>query len=127
MNKVTQCFLNVHMSLAHQGLTAIAKSAGIKIEKLDRGNLIVFLNRRQDKIKVLAPSGVGGPIVMAYAVFDHRINLEAIQYLSLAFDGSKLNFDLALKTAVEMALVRKRSEFKKLSPLTAARLQGFAS
>lgn len=124
-NKVIQCFMNVNFANQHDGLTSIAKKAGLAVDKQEKGDLIVFLNRDQTKVKILAPSGGGGPLVLAYARFRSRIDLAAVQYLSLAFDGGKINFDEALKKAVEAALVKRetmKAAGKKVSPLTAQRM-----
>lgn len=104
---------NVHMGLSHDGLTEVAKRFKIDPRKLQPGELLLFLNRSKDKIKVFGPNNV-----LAYykTPKGSRLDLNAIQYIPKAFAASgKIDYDTALKKVLEEKL--NHSPGKHLSPL----------
>lgn len=108
---------NVHMGLGHEGLRGLAKLHRLPIEGLAQGELLLFLNRAKDKIKMV---GHGGQVI-AYFKMPHgrRLPLEAIQYIPQTFtaDG-KVDLDAAIEKHVTSALSRRAGPD---SPLTIAR------
>lgn len=71
MNRLLHVFWDTDMRCGHDGLASIAKSEGIDASTLGIGNMLCFINRAKNKIKVLAPttvmeSGGGGNIVAYY-------------------------------------------------------------
>lgn len=106
------------MGLGHDGLTLIAKKFKVNPEKLGEGEIIMFLNRGRDKLKILGKQGK----VIGYLKMPNknRIMLDAIQYIPQCFgaDGS-LNYDAAIKKALDERLAKQRA--KPTSPLVAFR------
>lgn len=109
---------NVHMGLGHDGLTLVAKKFSVDPARLGDGEIVMFLNRGRDKLKIMGKQGK----VIGYLKMPNksRIMLDAIQYIPQCFgaDGS-LNYDAAIKKALEERLAKQRS--KPTSPLQAFR------
>lgn len=105
MNRIAHCFFDVPMVNQHDGLTRIAKKeAGIDTAELSKGEMLLFLNRANDKIKVLSSIGKGPRnIVLAYwrGKPGQAIDRLAIQYIAQAFNGTAINYTDALKRAME--------------------------
>lgn len=112
---VVMIFDNVHMGLGHDGLADIAKKHRKDPARLVPGELLMFINRAKDKMKVYGPNQV-----IAYLRMPHgrRIVLEAIQYIPQAFARSgKIDYDAALKRVLEAKMAAKTGERRTLSPL----------
>jgi hypothetical protein len=111
---------NVPMGNGHHGLAEIArKVAKIKVEELGSGEVIMFLNRAKDKLKIVGSRGV----VLGYLKMPkgQRIMLEAIQYIPQTFGSSgALNYDKALEKALVQRLQRERGKIH-LNPLQVVR------
>ena len=104
---------NVNMGLGHDGLTALAMKLGIDPSKLQAAELILYINRAKDKIKILGKEGK----VLGYLRFPKgkRISTEAIQFIPQTFsDSGEINYDAALKEALGKIL---GGESKTASPL----------
>lgn len=102
--RVLQVFLHSDMRCGHEGLAILAKEAGIDVTKLAHGQYVVFVNSASDKIKLYATSHV-----VAYMQLPkgQKFDLRVISEIPKAFNGSgKLDYDKALKGAVEGALQR---------------------
>lgn len=100
---IKKVFENVHMGLGHIGLAKlIEKESGIKVEKLAQGDLILCLNRRGDKLKMLGHQGM----VLAYLKMPQgqRIMKEALQFIPATFGGTKFDYDLAVRRAISLRL-----------------------
>jgi len=105
--KAIQCFKNVHMGLGHAGLNQIAKeTANIDVEKLNNQEYLVFINRKQDKIKVLCMVGTA-PFRKPgffYVNYGRRLVMEAIQYIPRALGGGDFDFRKAEALALSQKL-----------------------
>jgi hypothetical protein len=116
--KIIFLLVDVNMGLGHPGLIALARKNKVNPETTKDGHLLMFLNRKRDKLKMLGHQG----IVLGYLRMPkgQQIMLEAIQYLPRAFgaDGA-INYDQALKTVLESRLSRPKS--KSVGPLQAYR------
>lgn len=110
--KIIQLFTNVHMGLGHDGLGAIAKQHKKDPAKLGAGEVLMFLNRQHDKLKVLGPFGVLAYLRMPN---NNRITLEAIQFIPtcLGGDGS-IDYDTALKQAMLNTMASRASKKAKV-------------
>lgn len=110
---------NVSMGNGHIGLALIAKKhAKIKVEELGPGEIVMFLNKAKDKLKIIGHKGV----VMGYLRQPHgkRIMLEAIQFIPQTFGGSgAIHYDRALEEALTKRLQRDGS--RRPSPLQVVR------
>ncbi len=111
MSKIIRLIDGVHMGLGHLGLELLArKNFGIEAKNLGPGEILMFLNRKRDKLKIL---GAGGHVV-GYLRMPHgqRIMLEALQYIPQTFGHSgEINYSASLKRALAEQLVR-RNYFK---------------
>lgn len=106
--EIIQCFLNVNMGSSHDGLTKLAKDHGVKTQDLAPGEYLVFVNSARDRVKVYAANNT-----IAYYRAEKRgsIDLRVIQMIPRAFNAhGKLNYDEALKLAVEKALLDRKSK-----------------
>lgn len=91
--KIFKLFLDIHMGLGHDGLSAIAKKAKVKLEELETGDLLMFINRKGDKLKVL---GAQGKVVGYLRTPGGRLIMkDALQYLPHTFGASGFDYDAA--------------------------------
>jgi hypothetical protein len=93
--------------LGHEGLMHLCKHKfSLDLAKLDDRDLVVFLNRGKDKLKIVGRQG----IVLGYVRLPKgRLMLDAIQYIPETFGGKGFNYDAALKKALAERLLRGRS------------------
>ncbi len=93
---------NVHMGLGHEGLAKLLKRAGINVNSLAEGDLIMCLNTKGDKLKVIGGRG----LVIGYLRMprSQRIMKEALQYIPRTFGASGFDYDAACKTSLEKRL-----------------------
>lgn len=100
---IKKLFLDVHMGLGHDGLAAIARKGKINLQDLVESDLVMFLNRAGDKMKVLGSQGR----VVGYLKMPARnpISIEALQYIPHTFgvEGG-FNYNAALKMMLEKKL-----------------------
>lgn len=104
--KLVAAIGNVNMALGHEGLTRVAAGFKINLSKLGDKELVLFLNKARDRLKILGARG----IVMGYVKMpdEQKLPLGAVQYLSKAFSaGGKVDIDMAVKDYVENALKRR--------------------
>lgn len=113
---------NVNMGKGHDGLTAIAKQFKLDPTKLKPGELLMFINRAKDKLKVYGPGHVIGYLRMPGK---RKLTMEAIQYLPQAFnpDGS-IDYDKALKQAVIKMLEKQKAVIGPLRAYRAGKAAG---
>ena len=100
---------NVNMGLGHDGLTLIAKKFKIDLKTLVEGDLVLFLNRGKDKLKVLGPDSV----VLGYIKMPkgRRIPLDAIQWLPKTFSSSgSINLEAAIEKSVKKAMESRQTK-----------------
>lgn len=97
---------NVHMGMAHQGLSLLAKKFKVNLQALGQGELVLFLNRGRDKIKVMgAMNQVLGYIKMPNG---RKFPLAAIQWLPQTFAGNgSINLEKALEIHVTQAMEKR--------------------
>lgn len=100
-------FFNLNMRNSHDGLIAIAAKENVKTDELDRGEYIVFINRKQDKLKLYATADVIAYLRMKPG---NKINMGIIKYLPTVFNGRKIDYDKALELAVNESLNKKTRE-----------------
>lgn len=102
--KATNVFLGADMRMMHFGLTELAKTKGVRLDRLDSGEMVCFVNAARNRLKVYTYNGVVGYIKFTG---DSRrtIDLEAIDEMAKAFrtDGS-VNYARGLRTALEKRL-----------------------
>lgn len=124
--KIKLVLSGIHMGLGHVGLTKIAKDHGynsemptglthegrLKWAQERRSDLLVFINGKHDKIKIM--SGAGD--VFGYLKPHHgqKIALEAIQYIPLTFGGAGFSYDRALRLSLMARLARGETSRKSV-------------
>lgn len=110
--RVINFFTNVDFRLGHDGLAKLSKQNAVDVAKLNNGQYIVFVNSAKDRVKVFAANNV-----IAYLKLPHgrKVDSRVIQEIPSAFQGNgTLDYDKALKAAVEKALARRNR--KKQAP-----------
>ncbi len=103
--KAVNLFLGADLRSGHPGLTKLAKSRGIVLKELRKGEAVIFVNSKKDKMKAFAWNGV-----LSYIRFDdakRSIDLSALDEFPRAFnaDGS-MDYTRALKASLEKRLAR---------------------
>jgi hypothetical protein len=100
--RIRKLFLDIHMGLGHDGLVAIAVKNKIKINELSEEDLLMFMNKRGDKLKVLGAQGK----VIGYLKLpnNRKIMGEALQYIPQTFGSSGFDYDQACRAALTRKL-----------------------
>lgn len=98
MSRLLQVFLNVDLRCAHDGLAKVAKDNKIKIEDLEPGEFVVFVNSHKNRLKLFTANGV-----LAYLKLKTgKIDLRTIALIPQAFKGSgRIDYDKALKDMID--------------------------
>jgi hypothetical protein len=96
---------NVNMGKGHDSLTELARSFRVNPARLGAGEVLMFLNRKRDKLKVMGAEGkVIGYLRMPSG---QKIDLNAIQYLPKTFNPElEINYEQALRESLITALAR---------------------
>ena len=98
-------------------MSKIAKTQKIDVFKLGRGQYVIFLNRKKDRIKLFAVDNI-----LAYLRQDKPIDMQAIQKIPRAFEGNgKIEDDADLKKFMEQALKTTGKKRNTVGPLEQAR------
>lgn len=107
----------VNMGNSHDGLLDIAKEWGVKAASLSDQDVVMFINKKRNRLKVI---GHGGAVI-GYLKTQERISLDAIKWIPATFHkAGRIDYDAALKISLEATLAKKEWA-KHVSPLQAAR------
>lgn len=99
---IRKLFLGVHMGLGHDGLAALARKGKVRLAELEDTDLLMFINRARDKMKVL---GSGGKVLAYLKMPSNRpIKVEALQYIPATFGIEGFNYEKACETALRKEL-----------------------
>jgi len=90
-------FANSDMRCGHTGLAAIAKKRGINLDNLGVGDLVVFVNSKQDKVKVAT---AGYTLSYLRMPSGQRINPGVISLIPKFFNGGQINYSGALRQVI---------------------------
>lgn len=106
MSRIVTVISDVHMGLSHQGLTKIAMEHKIDMDALPPRDLVMFINRRKNAMKIFGHKGM----VIGYLRMpgSNKITLEAIKYIPETFNGSGFSYQGALKKAVLEQLAKRK-------------------
>lgn len=99
MSKLIHCYLNSDLRCGHRGLSKVAQKDGFKVNELEPGNYLVFINTKKDKVKVYAAHQV-----VAYLMLEkgRSIDLRVIQMIPKAFEGKgRFDYDESLTELLE--------------------------
>lgn len=99
-NNIVHYFANTDMRCAHRGLATIANKAGINVNDLRAGDMVVFTNAKFNRIKIFT---AGNTIAYQKSWNDQAMPPHLISLLPRYFNGKALDFDAAMKDAVEHA------------------------
>lgn len=115
--KIAAVVGDVHMGLGHEGLERVCtKVAKIDPAKMKEGELVFFINRARDKIKILGrKQDTGWQLVYLKTPGGQKLMMEAIHYIPQTYGAGKFNYDEACKKALTQSLL-ERGRKGKLSP-----------
>lgn len=100
--KICKLFLDIHMGLSHDGLGRVAARAKVKLDTLEDGDLLMFCNRKGDKMKVL---GARGKVIGYLRMPDgNKIMRDSLQFIPHTFGATGFNYDAAVSMALEKRL-----------------------
>lgn len=117
--RILQVFLNTNLGNGEEGLKRIVRKYAVSTTSLaamEPGEYLVFINRRQDKVKILVATdnvkNAMRPFLVAYIRLPvgQRVSLTTIKYFPQAFTAGKhIDYDKALKLAVHVALLKRQN------------------
>lgn len=101
--KILQIFFDADMRSQHPGLTKAAKKEGMDISTLPVGSILVFVNRKRNRIKFLMPNNT-----LAYHRSERILDMRAIGFLDRALLlRSEVGYDSALRQSLEKHMGRR--------------------
>jgi len=104
-NHIVSYFPDTDLRSGHFGLGVLAKLAGKAASTLGQGEFIVFVNRRQSAMKLLAAHNV---LVHVKAPTEAgRLDLRTIKFIPKYFNGTSFNYKKALAEVLEKDFRRK--------------------
>jgi hypothetical protein len=102
-NRLLHVFFEVNMGNQHDGLAILALERKVSLKALQPGELVCFVNKAQTRLKIVAgtgePDGLG--IIAYYRSPKGRLDLRALKYIPTAFNGSAIDFKVAIKKSFE--------------------------
>lgn len=127
-SRIRRLVSGVHMGLGHDGLRlllakAVSKGgANTDVTSLQDGDLIMVLNTKGDKLKVIGCKG----LVIGYLKMrkGERIMKDALQYLPATFGGNTFDYDAACKLVLEERLGHTKSNAGSLNTARAKKSAG---
>lgn len=106
MARLLNIFFNVDLRCSHDGLKALCAKKRVGLSKLEQGDCVIFINRDMTKLKMFAS---GTECLLHLKKEKGRIAPETIPLLPHYVSGGKLDYNSALKTAIEKHLQRRKS------------------
>lgn len=103
--RIVQVVMNTNLRAGHEGLAKLAKDLGVDVKRLQAGQYLIFINSRQDKLKVYTANNI-----VAYWRGDagQRVSLDALRYVPQAFQAKgQLDYDTALRQSLSERLVHR--------------------
>jgi hypothetical protein len=104
--RIIHLLSDTHMGLGHHGLSKLArKMIGRDPSELKEGELLMFVNRKRDKLKILGFKG----LVVGYLKMPagQPLMMDAIQFIPKTFNpASGIDYNAAVKRALEIRLAR---------------------
>ena len=110
--RIQQVFLDADLRPMARGLVETCLAHGIDVTRREHGELIVFLNRKRDYIKVLACNRSEQPVLCCYRLPHGQVyDLSIIGEIPAAFrlDGT-VDISKAMRQAVEAHLGEQRKK-----------------
>ena len=93
----------------HPGMILMAKKFGVKVEDIEPGNCVLFVNPKGKYVKLLVGTGSPYPIVAAYHFPPgQRFPLEAVSHIAKCFRSSvDADASTTLRLAMETFYAKK--------------------
>lgn len=101
--RIVRYFADTHLGNGHNGLAKLAKKNGIDMEDLSWGEFLVFMNSRQNMLKMFTRGGMIAHLRMPGGA---KIDPRTIPLLPRFFSGGELRYDRAIEAVI-------RKEFGK--------------
>lgn len=89
---ILHVFHDVDLRCGHNGLTEYASKHRVSIKNLVKDEFVVFLNKAQDKVKILSCDDL-----LVYLLSDGEISMQDIEAIPTYFAGNKFKFPKKLK------------------------------
>lgn len=101
---------NANLSLMFDGLIAQAKKMGIRVEDLDYGQCLMFVNRDRDYVKMLMGTRSSFPVISAYRFPPgQKFPFDGVREIAKAFKAPEdISAVDKLKRGVEHFYAKKR-------------------
>lgn len=115
MNRLLHIFWDVSMALQHDGLTELLKKNKAPLpHQLNPGEMLLFVNKRKDKFKVIAGTSEteSNGVLAYYKTRGRPIDVQALKYIPEAFSGQTIKYNSALKRTLEERLRVQKSPKK---------------
>lgn len=90
--QIAQIFFDTHMGKNFVGLNEIARKAKVNTKE----NLIVFMNTKKTKFKLL----IDDKYLVYHDNKDQMIDLNYLRHLPRAFEGTKFDFSKSVEAAI---------------------------
>ena len=102
MQRLVRCFLDSDMRCQHNGLAKIASKAKVNVYNLAKGEHVVFINGRLNRVKMFSPGG----ILSYLKVSKGQIDLATLALIPQAFNDGDIDvgYSRALKTGLKKRL-----------------------
>lgn len=105
MSQIVRVFPETNLINGHLGLSKIAKDAKVDVNTLKDGEFLIFINKRQSAFKLYAAKQI---LVYYRHPKQHRMELQAIQYIPQIFQAKKrISYDEALTVLLKKKLTTK--------------------
>lgn len=96
-NRLVRYFPDTHLGNGHAGLAEIAKTHDINVSRLDFGEFVIFVNKKQTALKLYAPGNIVAYLKMPGSA---RINPKVIAMIPRFFNGVEIDYGRALKEVI---------------------------
>lgn len=101
MQKLVRCFLNTDMRCQHDGLAEVANNEKVDVHNLKKGEHIVFINTKRNRVKMISPGGVLSYLRLAKG----QVDLETLKLIPEAFTDGDL--ELAYSNSLKKLIKKK--------------------
>lgn len=96
-NRIVRYFPDTHLGNSHQGLADIASKHKIRVNALEIGEFVVFVNKKQNALKMFASGNV---IAYLKTPDGRRLHPKAIGMIPNFFNGREIKYDAVLTEVI---------------------------
>jgi hypothetical protein len=128
--RIKLLILDIPMGLSFDGLGHIARELRCDPDDLSPQEVVMFLNKQRDKLKILGRNGSKANDIVEVIGYiraprGQPLSLDAIQFLPQTFhEKGRFDYSAALKLSLQKAFetaTKRRGERRVISPLEAYR------